>query len=99
MYCHALEMYFYHKLLMNLLRIINGEKYVLNPFSHSKIHPPSLSWKISEIKNLAAHLKEDALITFIDEIYILGVRHLAQRMYTIHSYAQHTISAPHQPRA
>ena len=31
---------------------------------------------------------------------ILGVRHLAQRMGIIHSYATHkTISAPHEPRA
>jgi len=31
---------------------------------------------------------------------ILGVRHLTQRMSTIHSYAKHQkVSAPHEPRA
>src|SRR3989344_2934745 len=36
----------------------------------------------------------------IKMFFILAVRHLAQRMGTIHSYATHkNISAPHKPRA
>ena len=33
------------------------------------------------------------------KVYALAVRHLAQRMYTIHSYAAKNISAPHESRA
>lgn len=74
MYCHALEMDFYQKLIMNLLRIINAENYIIRPFSHSRKNPPSLNWKIGEIKKLAGKAKEDKLVTFLNEIYIDEIR-------------------------
>lgn len=74
MYCHVLEMDFAQKLLMNLLRIINKEKYVINPFSHSSIKPPSLKWKLNELFKLSRELKDNILQKYINEFYIDEIR-------------------------
>lgn len=74
MYCHVLEMDFAQKLLMNLLRIINKEKYVINPFSHSSINPPSLKWKLKEIFKLSSRLNNHVLPGYINEFYIDEIR-------------------------
>lgn len=69
MYCHILEMSFPQKLLMNLLRIINNDRYIIDPFSHSNRKPPSLTWKINEITKLSHELNEIDLPNFIEEFY------------------------------
>lgn len=74
MYCHLLEMSFAHNFIMNLLRIIDGKRYFVNPFSHSDKQPPALSWKINQIKELAKKIDEIQIIKFIDEFYDDDIR-------------------------
>ena len=69
MYCHILESNFPQKLIMNLLRIINKEQYLLDPFSYSSRKPPSLKWKIKEVCKLSRKLNEKELSTYIAECY------------------------------
>jgi len=67
-------MNFPQKLLINLLRIINSDKYSISPFSHSTRKPPALTWKLREIFKLAKNVKEDNIQSFIKEFYIDDIR-------------------------
>lgn len=74
MYCHILESNFHTKLIMNLLRIVDKNQYVLDPFSHSKNKPPALKWKYDELCQYSQRLEEAELSSFIKEFYLDEIR-------------------------
>lgn len=73
-YCHLVEMNFAHNILMNTLRVINGEHYVIKPFAYSKLKPLSSRWKFDEIKKKAKEINEKTLTDYIDEFYSDDIR-------------------------
>lgn len=83
MYCHALEMSFPLSTLANLLLIVGGKDYRIDPFFELwkrkkgtifDARPPSLKEKIRVIKKLAEEAGESKLAAFIDEYFNDKVR-------------------------
>jgi len=74
MYCHILESNFAQKFIMNILRIINNEKYLIDPFFYSEVKPPALKWKIKEICELSLKLKDKILSAFFADYYVDEIR-------------------------
>jgi len=71
MYCHAVEMNAGHVLLANLLRIICGERYLIDPFadlmqSRKRPIPPSAKQKLRQIQQLAENARETRLCEDLD---------------------------------
>lgn len=82
-YCHALEMSLPLNMMANLLLILNGQNYCIDPFFELWKRkkgtvfgaiPPSLKFKIGCIRKLARTVGEDVLIKYIEEYYNDSVR-------------------------
>jgi hypothetical protein len=83
MYCQAVEMTTPHNLLANVLQIIDGKSYLINPFydlsrpkkkgSFNRV-PPSATAKMFRIKKLAENVDENRLIEIIDSYFDDRVR-------------------------
>lgn len=78
MYCQLVEMTAPHEILLNLLRCINGEHYIIAPFRHlgrSKRNvlfsyiPPSSKMKFRYICEKAKEINENDLIAAINSVY------------------------------
>jgi len=78
LYCQTIESSAPHVLLANLLRILNGKEYVINPLGHLgrrikkdqfRWIPPSATKKFSEIQKVAEGVGESKLSKYIDLIY------------------------------
>ena len=77
-YCQAVEMTVTHNLLANVLNIVTGNPYRINPFydlSRPKKKgslnrfPPSATTKMRRIKELAENVSEQKLIKIIDSFF------------------------------
>lgn len=83
MYCQLVEMTAPHEILINLLRCVNGEHYIIAPFNHlgrSKkgtpfsYVPPSAKVKFRYICEKAKEVNENSLITSINSVYYDYIR-------------------------
>ncbi|MDP3027921.1 MAG: hypothetical protein Q8O04_00180 [Deltaproteobacteria bacterium] len=82
MYCQAIEMTAPHEILLNLMRCISGQSYIVGPFDHLKRRkklfyeyiPPSAKRKFEEIKKLASSVDENKLTEIIDSFFDDRVR-------------------------
>ncbi len=77
-YCQAIEMTAPHELLANILRMVIGEKYHINPFRHLRrvrkklslnYIPSSAKSKFNYLKELATKSNENKLIEYINSFY------------------------------
>ena len=84
MYCQAVEMTAPHNLLANVLQIIAGNRYQMNPFfdlyrrpkkkGTLRHIPPSATTKMRRIKKLAKKVDENNLVEIIDSFFDDQVR-------------------------
>lgn len=83
MYCQAIEMSAVHATLANILRILLGEPYHLNPLGSLgrpnkkrmfKFYPPSAKVKWQKLGNMATEARRDELVRMIDAVYNDSVR-------------------------
>jgi len=83
MYCQAVEMSAGHSTLANLLRILLGQKYHLNPLCSLgradkkrmfKFYPPSATVKWRKLRDMAVEANRDELVRLLDAIYNNDVR-------------------------
>lgn len=85
MYCQAIEMTAPHEILANLIRCINDNPYVFNPFAHLERRlreiprewiPPSAKKKFEEIRKMALQAKQDGLVEVIDSFFDDNIRNV-----------------------
>ncbi|MDP1760219.1 MAG: hypothetical protein Q8L01_02090, partial [Candidatus Woesebacteria bacterium] len=78
MYCHAVEMNMAHHILANLLLVIGGKPYSIDPFhilwkrkkgTIFDARPPSAKQKLTLLRDLASVVDETKLIDYIEEFY------------------------------
>ena len=76
MYCQAVEMSAPHEILANILRCINNQTHIHDPFESIKrrkkdfsYSPPSAKSKFSKIKELADQINEGELKNLIDSFF------------------------------
>ncbi len=83
-YCQAVEMTAPHVILANLLRVVGGERYVVDPFAHLIRRPkkqnvfvaipPSAKKKFDHIKSLAKAAGEQRVPAIVDSFFDDRVR-------------------------
>ncbi len=83
MYCQAVEMSAIHAMLGNLLRILEGKPYRLNPLGPLgrvdkkrmfKWYPPSAKTKWKKLRDMAAGVGQQQLVLMIDQMFSDDVR-------------------------
>ena len=83
MYCHAVEMSAVHATLANILRILLGESYHVNPLGSLgrpdkkrmfKFYPASAKVKWKKLRDMAIEAKRADLVRIIDAVYNDAVR-------------------------
>lgn len=80
LYCHLVEMSSAHNILMNLLRVLHGQKYSTAPLlklyqtRKNKRFPPSATTKFREIKQAAKAIGEQKLVEIIKSFFDDNVR-------------------------
>ena len=82
MYCHVLEMSLPWQIIANILLVINGKEYRIDPFFELRRKrksilgyiPPSANQKVKHLKELAVTSKETQLIKYIQVFYNEKVR-------------------------
>jgi hypothetical protein len=82
-YCQLVEMSAAHDILANLLRILNNEPFIIQPF-HDKVRrkknslwdrtPPSATTKFKRIREFAEKASEHKLVTLVDDFFDDEVR-------------------------
>jgi len=83
MYCQAVEMSGFHRMLANCLRVLQGKRYHLNSTGHlgraNKKRPfswipPSATQKFNYLKGIAKECGEEKLVEYIDSFFLDDIR-------------------------